>query len=271
MAWSVPAIAAAASVPAYAASACAASLQGPAAGNYVLGIPYEAREEATHTDQSFHFYGWINLSGLPADAQITDIRYEYWIQQREESASTDGVPGASGPGVFDPGHSTSDLQGSCQISYSDVGSCSYSGLEGPLSQPTAGTRPPNGGVASPIFTQGSSKAGVTQAWQDHTFRLRDDRSVIAKAWQFTFQGDVQIANQRLQADPTTGCRSLPKEEATPQFNVHYKELLFPRTPCVPSIWTAPPTSPTPRAGRPSGWSITGPTPISAIPRRHKTA
>lgn len=225
--WAVPSVVVSTAAPAYAASSCTPSLEAPASANYNWGLPYEKRESATTTDQTFLFYGWINLANLPADAQITSIRYEYWIQQRDEGATTNGVSGANGPGAFDPGNRYSSLKNSCKISYSSISSCSYRGLTGPLSHPTGSSYKPNGGVASRIFTTGTSSAGVTAAWQDHTFRLLNNRTATTKAWQFTFTGDPTVATSLLKSDPATGCKSLPREQSTPQFTVKYSSVPLP--------------------------------------------
>lgn len=220
-AWVAPVVIASSAVPAYAASQCNnPSVYAEGSVDYNWGVVATDPKTSSTTTQKLSLVVAMNATGLPVGAVITDIRFEYWIQSRNDSLTNpDGSSGGHGPGIYDPGNSKASTRtaGTCTTSYSTITGCSYSGLSTPLSN---NSKFP----ASPVFTSGTSKAAVTANWVDHKFKKLDGSTVTAKAWQFQFIGDPKLATAQLKNNATTGCLDLPQLN-TPQFNVSYPNVL----------------------------------------------
>lgn len=220
-AWSIPAVAIAGAAPAIAASRCGDATINQRGGlGYDWGVVPTNPKTTSTTTQKMTVSGMVELNNLPADAVITDIRYEYWIQQRDDSkTNANGSSGGHGPGIYDPGHSKSSIggkNGTCKISYSTVSSCSYK-----WGSPVLTTV--SGRTTSPIWTSTNATVGVTQAWVDHAFKKLDGTTQTLKAWQLIFQGDPAAATKLLMTD-ANGCKYLP-QQVTSQFNVTYTNVL----------------------------------------------
>jgi len=218
-AWATPVVIASSAIPAYAASQCNPTIAGGGYMNYDWGVvPTNPKTTAT-TTQSLSISAQISASQLPVGAVITDIRFEYWIQSRDDGITNpDGSSGSHGPGIYDPGntHASTKTAGTCTTSYSTITGCSYKGTTTPLSSLAA--RP-----ASSTFTSGTSKAAVTSNWVNHSFTKLNGSTVTAKAWQFQFIGDPKLATAQLTKNATTGCLDLPTLN-TPQFYVSYANV-----------------------------------------------
>lgn len=188
--------------------------------NYGWGtVPTDPKTTATTTG-SLSISAQMAATQLPVGAVITDIRFEYWIQSRDDGITNpDGSSGGHGPGIYDPGnsHASTRTAGTCSTSYSAITGCSYTGTTTPLSSVAA--RP-----ASSVFTSGTSRAAVTANWVDHAFKKLNGSTVTQKAWQFQFIGDPKLATAQLTKNATTGCLDLPMLN-TPQFDVSYANVL----------------------------------------------
>lgn len=203
-AWAAPAVVASAAVPAYAASQCTPSVWGTSSVRYPWGTA-----GALLTDQKLTAMGTVSAS-LPKGAVITEIGYEIWVEQRNESLPN----GNRGPGVYDPGNSRSDISRTCRISYSNVTSCTYTYGSGPYQYTTYGDE-----ATGPVFSSRNSTVSVTHAWQDHAFTLKDGTQETSKAFRIYYKGDVAVANSMLVKNPS-GCWTLP-HQLTGLFTVNY--------------------------------------------------
>lgn len=215
----MPAVVAASSIPAMAASGCQAAMAVAGNASYNWGVSATDPKTTKTTDQVLTISGGVSLSGLPADAVITNIAYTYWIENRNDSATNaDGSSGGHGPGIYDPGNSKASTRtsGSCSTSYSTVTGCSYTyGASGsPLSAPPSGAS-----TSANPFTSGTAKASLKTNWTDHTFY----NGRKTKAWQFVYQGDATKAQALLTKD-STGCLTLA-QQSTPVFTVTYTGVL----------------------------------------------
>lgn len=216
-AWAVPTVAIAGAAPAFAASRCATTITQAGTGYYGWGTVTSNPKTTATTTQNLWLYGAVKVDALPADAVITDIRYVYWIQQRDDSkTNTNGSSGAHGPGIYDPGNSKSSINGTCKISYSTVTSCSYKWGSPVLT--TVG-----GKTTSSIWTSTNATVGVTKSWTDHAFTKLDGTTETLKGWELTFQGDAAAATKLLATD-ASGCKYLPLQY-TSQFNATYNNVL----------------------------------------------
>ncbi|KIC68482.1 hypothetical protein [Kocuria rhizophila] len=118
-AWSVPVIAAASVAPALAASsACTPVLRFSGGLFYDFGVIDSGTGK---TSQYLTVGGQTYVDNLPPGVTVTDIRYTFWMENRQGQQS-------SGPGVFWMGNATA----------STAGYCNSSGCSAPWS-PTSGS------------------------------------------------------------------------------------------------------------------------------------
>lgn len=113
-AWSVPVIAVASAAPALAASPyCDPDIKWGGGIYYDYGSIVADWQAGSSTNQTLSLGGRTRVLGLPQGVRVTDIKYTFWIENRQGQSS-------SGPGIFWIGNPTSNLYGTCTSSKCSV-------------------------------------------------------------------------------------------------------------------------------------------------------